>query len=133
MVRRITRIVIVDDHPVVRAGLRALLADDSSVDVDVDFEVVGEAADGREAIDLVDRVAPHVVLMDFQMPVLDGVAATRAITRKHSGIRVLVLMTFETKSDVARAIAAGAVGCVAKDAPRGAITAAIHAAALLCP
>src|SRR5262249_25970200 len=116
------RILLVDDHPVVRAGLRALLHAD-------DLEVVGEGSDGAEALELVMKLSPHVVLMDLQMPKLDGVAATRQIKMAKPSVHVVILTTFETEADVTRAVDAGAIGYVLKDAPRNEIVQAIRAAA----
>ena len=105
-------VVVVDDHPVVRAGLVGLLT------VEEDVEVVGEAADGDEALALVARYAPDVVLMDLRMPRRDGVAATADITSRHPATRVLVLTTYDTDADIVRAVEAGATGYLLKDTPR---------------
>jgi DNA-binding NarL/FixJ family response regulator len=117
------RVVIADDHPVVRAGLRGMLEPES------DIEVVGEATNGREAVSLVGRLEPEVVLMDLQMPELDGVAATKQIRDRHPETNVLVLTTFDTDADITRAISAGATGYLLKDAPRQDLFQAIRAAA----
>lgn len=117
------RVVIADDHPVVRAGLRGMLEPES------DIEVVGEATNGREAVSLVGRLEPEVVLMDLQMPDLDGVAATKQIRDRHPETNVLVLTTFDTDADITRAISAGATGYLLKDAPRQDLFQAIRAAA----
>jgi DNA-binding NarL/FixJ family response regulator len=116
------RILLVDDHVVVRAGLRAMLTD-------ADLEVVGEAGDGEEALDLVVKLSPNVVLMDLSMPKLDGFAATRRIKLAKPDVQVVVLTTFETEADVTRAIDAGAIGYLLKDAPRSEIVQAVRAAA----
>jgi DNA-binding NarL/FixJ family response regulator len=115
-------IVLVDDHAVVRAGLRAILSGE-------EFEVIGEAEDGDEAIELAQRLAPRVVLMDLQMPKVDGIAATQKIKLARPQVQIVVLTTYETESDVTRAIAAGAVGYLLKDAPRSDIVQAVRAAA----
>jgi DNA-binding NarL/FixJ family response regulator len=115
--------VIADDHPVVRAGLRGMLEPES------DIEVVGEATNGREAVSLVGRLEPEVVLMDLQMPELDGVAATKQIRDRYPETNVLVLTTFDTDADITRAISAGATGYLLKDAPRQDLFQAIRAAA----
>lgn len=117
------RLLLVDDHPVVRTGLEGMLAGED------DLEVVGQAGDGREAVDLVAELAPDVVLMDLRMPRLDGVAAIERIRERHPGVRVLVLTTYDTDADIVRAIAAGATGYLLKDAPRDELFRAVRAAA----
>jgi DNA-binding NarL/FixJ family response regulator len=117
------RIVIADDHPVVRDGLTAMLATQD------DFEVVGAAADGQEALALVERGEPDVVLMDLRMPELEGVAATARILKRHEAPRVLVLTTYDTDADILRALDVGATGYLLKDAPREELFRAIRGAA----
>lgn len=117
------RLVIVDDHPVVRDGLSSMFARDP------EFEVVGEAADGAEAVRVAEALRPDVVLMDLRMPGMDGVSATRELVRRGSGVRVLVLTTYDTDSDVLPAIEAGATGYLLKDAPRDELLRAVRAAA----
>lgn len=102
-------VLVVDDQHVVRSGLRMLC---ESAD---DLEVVGEAANGAEAIAAVERTPPDVVLMDLHMPVRDGIAATGAITEAHRHVRVLVLTTFDDDEHLYPALAAGAHGFLAKD------------------
>jgi DNA-binding NarL/FixJ family response regulator len=104
------RVVLADDHAVVRRGLAGLL---ESTD---DLEVVGVAKDGREAVDLVREHHPDVAVMDLQMPVLDGVEATRAIVAEDVGTEVLVLTSFSDHARIDAAIEAGAVGYLLKDA-----------------
>ena len=116
------RVLIADDHAVVRAGLRALLVAD-------DLEVIGEAADGEEALKLAIELSPNVVLMDLSMPKLDGFGATRRIKLAKPEIHMVVLTTFETEADVTRAIDAGAIGYLLKDAPKEEIGRAVRAAA----
>jgi DNA-binding NarL/FixJ family response regulator len=116
-------VLVVDDHPVVRAGLRALLTS-------AGLEVVAEATDGEEAVDLCVRLAPRVVLMDIQMPKLDGIAATRKMKLVRPDVQVVMLTTFETEADVTRAVAAGAVGYLLKDAPAKDLVEAVRQAAL---
>jgi len=107
-----TRVLIADDQALVRAGFRKLL--ESSPDV----EVVGEAADGREAVDLARRLRPNLVLMDIRMPRLDGIEATRRLTSiEGDAIRVLILTTFGLDDYVYDALRAGASGFMLKDAP----------------
>ncbi|MDY7102644.1 MAG: response regulator transcription factor [Actinomycetota bacterium] len=115
-------LLIVDDHPVVRDGIRGLFAGDA------DFEVVGEAADGREAVARTEALRPTVVLMDLHLPVLGGVDATRTIVERDLA-RVLVVTTYDSDDDVLPAIAAGATGYVLKDAPRDELRRAVRAAA----
>ncbi|MCO1575329.1 response regulator transcription factor [Crossiella sp. SN42] len=115
------RLLVVDDHPVVRDGLISMFARES------DFEVVGEAADGAEAVRLAGTLRPEVVLMDLRMPGLDGVAATRQLAG--TGARVLVLTTYDTDSHVLPAIEAGATGYLLKDAPREELLRAVRATA----
>ena len=117
------RILIADDHPVVRTGLQGMLAGEG------DFEVVGEARDGREAVDKAALLEPDVVLMDLRMPVLDGVAATELIRAGRSQTQVLILTTYDTDGDILRALDVGAVGCLLKDSPREELFRAVRAAA----
>ena len=104
-------ILIADDQALVRAGFRSI------VQTQPDFAVVGEAVDGRDAVDLVRRRAPDVVLMDVRMPGLDGIEATRRITAEHAGTAVLVLTTFDLDEYVYASLRAGASGFLLKDAP----------------
>ena len=116
------RVMIVDDHPVVREGLRAVLS------TEPDIDVVAECGSGEEAVPAAAELSPDVVLMDLRLPGLDGVAATGQITAA-GGPAVLMLTTYDTDGDIARAIAAGAVGYLLKDAPRRELVAAVHATA----
>lgn len=107
-------VLVADDHPVVRAGLRALLAGG-------DIDVVAEAADWASALEATRRLRPRVVVMDFALPgIVPGFA------RELGGARVLLLTTFETNDDIARALGAGADACIAKDASRAALVAAVR-------
>jgi DNA-binding NarL/FixJ family response regulator len=115
-------ILVADDHAVVRAGLRSMFHEP-------DLEIVGEAKDGVEAVDLAVKLAPRVVMMDLEMPRLDGIGATRRIKLACPAVNVVILTTFESEADVTRAIAAGAVAYLLKDAPRAEIIAAVRAAA----
>lgn len=117
------RIIIADDHPIVRSGLLGLLA------TQADFEVVGEAANGREAVDVVRRTRPDVVLTDLRMPELDGVSAIREMCALLPTLRVLVLTTYDTDADILRAVEAGATGYLLKETPREEVFAAIRATA----
>jgi DNA-binding NarL/FixJ family response regulator len=113
------RLLIADDHPVVRDGLSGIFGGAE------DFEVVGLASDGEEAVELARRLKPDVVLMDLRMPRMDGVSAIRQLP----GQRVLVLTTFDADTDVLGAIEAGATGYLLKDAPRSELYRAVRAAA----
>ena len=115
-------LLIVDDHPIVRDGLRGIF------DGDPEFEVVGEASDGREAVAAAERLRPDVILMDLRMPEVDGASAIRQLAEIGNPARVLVLTTFDTDSDVGPAIAAGATGYLLKDSPREALVRAVRAA-----
>ena len=106
-----TTVVLVDDDPLVRVGLRAVL------DAEDDLNVVGEAADGRDAVSTVADLAPDVVIMDIRMPNLDGLAATREIMAKPEPPRILVLTTFELDEYVYEALQAGAAGFLLKRVP----------------
>ena len=117
------RVLIADDHPVVRSGLAGMLA------VEPDLEVVGEAADGEEAVALATGLRPDLVLMDLRMPRLDGAEATARIARTVPGVHVLVLTTYETDTDILRAVEAGATGYLLKDTPRDQLVAGLRAAA----
>jgi DNA-binding NarL/FixJ family response regulator len=116
------RILLCDDHAVVRAGLLALLGGEP------DFEIVGEAGSGEEAVALAAKLSPDLVLMDLQLGAgIDGVEATRRISV--TGVRVLVLTTYDTDADITRAIGAGATGYLLKAERPEELFAAIHAAA----
>jgi DNA-binding NarL/FixJ family response regulator len=117
------RLLIADDHPVVRDGLSGIFEGDA------DFEVLGQAADGAQAVDLAERLAPDVVLMDLRMPGMDGLGAIAELARRGNGARVLVLTTYDTDADVLPAIQAGATGYLLKDAPRTELLRAVRAAA----
>jgi len=117
------KILLVDDQPLFREGLRTLLS------VHSDFDVVGEAGNGEEALRLVRSLRPSVVLMDLQMPVLDGVAATRRLHEEQPGCRVIVLTTFDDDEMVFDGLRAGAVGYLLKDAPSEKLAEAIRVAA----
>lgn len=116
------RIILADDHTVMRAGLVALLSSEPTV------EIVGEAGDGREAVRLVERLRPDVALLDLRMPVLDGVGATLEIVAGGAGTRVLILTTYDTDADIERGVEAGATGYLLKDATRDQLVEAIHSA-----
>lgn len=117
------RVVLADDHVILRQGLRALLEDEP------DIEVVGEADDGREAIDVVRQTSPDVVLIDLVMPEMDGIAATQVIHQERPLTRVLILSSIEDESAVLAAVRAGARGFVRKNAHIDDIARSIRAAA----
>ncbi|MBO9569419.1 MAG: response regulator transcription factor [Cellulomonas iranensis] len=117
------RVVVADDHPVLRSGLVALLA------LEPDLEVVGEADDGAQAVALARALRPDLVLMDLRMPGTDGAEATRRIVAELPGVHVLVLTTYETDTDILRAVEAGATGYLLKDTPRAQLVAGVRAAA----
>lgn len=117
------RILLVDDQPLFREGLRTLLS------VHADFEVVGEAGNGEEALSLTRALLPSVVLMDLQMPLLDGVAATRRLHTEQPDCRVIVLTTFDDDEMVFDGLRAGAIGYLLKDAPSEKLAEAIRVAA----
>lgn len=118
-----TTIVVVDDHPVVRDGIRSMLG---SVP---DFDVVGEAGSGPEAVALVRQSDPDVVVMDLRMPGGDGVDAVRELARIGVRARVLILTTYDTDGDTVAAIEAGATGYLLKDTPAAEIFRAVRATA----
>jgi DNA-binding NarL/FixJ family response regulator len=107
-----TSVLIADDQALVRVGLRKIL------ETEPDLTVVGEAADGEDAITETRRLRPSLVLMDIRMPVLDGIEATRRIVRAQPATRVLILTTFGLDGYVYDALRAGASGFMLKDAPR---------------
>ncbi len=120
----VVRVVVVDDDPLVRAGLRMIL--DGAADIDV----VGEAVDGREGIDVVVRQQPDVVLMDIRMPRMDGLVATRRLRERGTSARIIVLTTFDTDEMVLTALRHGAAGFLLKDTGPADIVAAVRRAAL---
>jgi NarL family two-component system response regulator LiaR len=115
-------VLIVDDHAVVREGLRTFLALQDGI------EVVGEAADGREALAAAARLSPDVILMDLMMPVLDGVQAMRALHERGSGSQVIVLTSFLDDERILPAIRAGAAGYLLKDVEPAELAAAVRGA-----
>ncbi|MFC8680180.1 response regulator [Microbacterium ureisolvens] len=117
------RVMIVDDHPIVRDGLRGMFAGTTGI------EVVAEAADGSRAVDLALALEPDVILMDLRMPRLDGVAAIRRLADLGSRSRVVVLTTYDTEAEVLPAIEAGATGYLLKDVATDDLLRAVEAAA----
>ncbi len=119
----LTRILIADDQSLFREGLHTLL------DVQPEFEVVGEASNGEEALQLVAEQLPDVVLMDLRMPGIDGASATRQLHEKYPDVKVIVLTTFDDDEDVFEGLRSGAVGYLLKDVPSSKLFEAIRAAA----
>jgi DNA-binding NarL/FixJ family response regulator len=118
-----TSVLIADDQELVRAGFRLIL------DLEPGIDVVGEAADGAECLELVARLRPDVVLMDVQMPRLDGIEATRRLVAAGSRSRVLILTTFDIDEYVFEGLRAGASGFLLKDVPRRQLIAAVESVA----
>jgi DNA-binding NarL/FixJ family response regulator len=119
----VIRVLAVDDHPMVRAGLRAMLAGAAGI------EVVAEASSAAEAVAAARAHQPDVVLMDLRMPGGDGVHATALVLKERPGCRVVIVTTFDNEADIVRALEAGASGYVLKDAARDELVRAIRAAA----
>lgn len=117
------RILIVDDHSVVRQGLRMFLS------LDGELEVIGEAANGQEAIEIVKKLQPDVVLMDLLMPVMDGISATQVIRRDYPDSEVIALTSVLEDASVVNAVRAGAIGYLLKDTQADELCRAIKAAA----
>ena len=115
-----TRILIADDHAIVRAGLRALLAEDAA------FDLVGEAAGGVEAIDLVEKTNPGVLILDLSMPDLDGISVTRKIKPQFPDLKILILTLHEDEALLKEAIKAGAAGYILKRAAEAELISAIR-------
>ena len=117
------KIIIVDDHSVVRQGLHMFLA------LEEDIEILGEASNGQEAVSLVQKLKPDVVIMDLLMPVMDGVTATQIIRREHPDTEVLALTSVLEDAQIVNAIRAGAIGYLLKDTQADELCRAIRAAA----
>lgn len=114
------KVLVVDDHALLRDGIRALLS------IQDDIEVVGEATDGREAINLVRQLSPDVVLMDISMPLMDGLEATRRIHKENPKVKVLILTQHDNKEYMLSSVKAGAAGCVPKRAVASELISAIR-------
>jgi len=117
------RLLIADDHPIVRAGLQDVLNSQP------DLEVVGEASTGLEAVDLTSRLHPDVVVMDLRMPEMDGVEAIAQIKARHPNVQILVVTTYDSDADILPAIETGATGYLLKDTPRKELFEAIRKSA----
>ena len=113
------KILIADDHEVVRTGLAAIFGFDKN------FKVIGQAENGQDAVRLAQSLKPDVVIMDLMMPLMNGVDATREILARQPRMRVLILTTYAEATDLRRAIDAGAVGAISKDSPNRELVAAI--------
>ncbi|MDY6897740.1 MAG: response regulator transcription factor, partial [Cyanobacteriota bacterium] len=114
-------VVLVDDQHLIRQGLKTLL------ELEPDLEIVGEAENGREAVEMVEKFQPDVVLMDIRMPVMDGVAATREIKSRFAQTKILVLTTFDDDEYIKAALQHGAMGYLLKDTPSEELAVAIRA------
>ncbi|MFD5416568.1 response regulator [Streptomyces sp. NPDC127069] len=123
MTAKVIRVVIADDEPLIRAGIRMILTSAP------DIEVVAEGANGREAVELARSHAPDVVLLDIQMPVMDGLTALGELGRVVPGARALVLTTFGEKENVLRALGQGSAGFLLKDSAPAELIGAVRAAA----
>lgn len=123
MTAPVVRVVVVDDHPVVRDGIKGMLSQDDRL------VVVGEAADGAEALAVVSKVRPDVVVMDLRMPGTDGVTAIRALRAAGDPASILVLTTYDTDRDIRTAVDAGADGYLLKATPRAELVDAVLRAA----
>ena len=119
----VVRVILADDHLVVRAGLKALLG------ATKDIEVVGEATNGRDAIALIDRVKPHVAVLDLDMPLMDGLTATKQLVAAHSATRVLILSMHTEDESLVNLLEAGAAGYLVKNAADRELVDAIRAVA----
>jgi len=115
-------LVIADDHPMVRAGLRSMLSDSR-------IRIVGESSNGREALEMVSRLKPNVILMDIRMPDLDGIQALEAIKAEKLDTRVVMVTTYRSTAYLLRSLSAGAAGFVLKDISREELLAAVYSVA----
>jgi DNA-binding NarL/FixJ family response regulator len=118
-----TTVLLVDDHPVVREGLRGM------IDAEHDLTVVGEAGSGAEAVTMAESLCPDVILIDLRMPDVDGVTATARILAVLPRTRIVVVTTYESDTDILRAVEAGAAGYLLKDASRAELAEAVRDAA----
>ncbi|MFF5701724.1 response regulator [Streptomyces sp. NPDC012794] len=123
MTAKVIRVVIADDEPLIRAGIRMILTSAP------DIEVVAEGSNGREAVELALSHAPDVLLLDIQMPVMDGLTALGEVVRAAPAVRALVLTTFGEKENVLRALSQGGAGFLLKDSAPGELIGAVRAAA----
>ena len=124
MSRKKIKVLLADDHIVVRMGLKAI------INIESDLEVVGEAGNGEEALKLTAKLNPDVAIVDLLMPKMNGVDATSAISQNFQSTKVLILTSFSDSNEVGRAIAAGAIGALAKDSSHTDIISAIRDVAM---
>jgi len=117
------RVLIADDHPIVRSGIMSVLA------TQPDFEIVGQATNGQDAVTAVAKLSPDLILMDLRMPVMNGVDATAKILAERPATKVVILTTYSADGEVLRAIEAGAVGYLLKDVPHDELFRALRAVA----
>lgn len=125
------KVLLVDDHAIIRDGIRALLS------LEDDIDIVGEASDGKEAVEKTRDLSPEVVVMDIVMPGMDGLEATRRITKRHHKTRVLVLTQYDNRQNILSAIKAGSAGYIPKSAMSSELVSAIRTVyngnSFLCP
>lgn len=116
----ITRIVLADDHALVRDGIRSLL------ETETDLEVVGEASNGKEAIALVDKLKPDLLIIDIRMPVMNGIDAVEELTKGNSGVKSIILSMHDSEEYILKSISSGASGYLLKDTDKTEFIKAIH-------
>ena len=117
---KITRIVLADDHALVRDGIRSLLESES------DLEVIGEASNGKEAIELVEKVYPDLLIIDIRMPVMNGIEAVEALTKSNAQVKSIILSMHDSEEYILKSISAGANGYLLKDTDKTEFIKAIH-------
>ena len=116
----ITRIVLADDHALVRDGIRSLL------ETEIDLEVIGEASNGKEAIELVEKVHPDLLIIDIRMPVMNGIDAVEVLTKSNSQVKSIILSMHDSEEYILKSISAGANGYLLKDTDKTEFIKAIH-------
>lgn len=118
------RILVADDHPIVRDGLKAIL------ETQADFQVIGEAGNGEEALRIYQNLKPDIILMDLEMPVMDGIEAIKALKSTDNSVKIIVLTVFDTDERIISAIKSGAQGFLLKDSSRDKIFQAVRIVSL---